>query len=429
MAATSSYKVDTNWYNDMGATDHITSDLDRLAVRDQYYGGDSVKVGNGAGLEILHTGRSLINTATRPLVLNHVHHVPEIAKDLISDHKLSHDNNVFFEFHPSYYFIKDRATRRLLLEGRCESGLYPLKPADIDHLKHALVMSVSKAQWHARLGHPSPQVFRSILRFHSLPSLNESSELVCNVCQVAKSHQLPYSSSNHVSTSPLELIFSDVWGLAPQSVGGYKYYISFIDDFSKFSWIYLLHDRSEAPRIFVQFKPMSRISLIGKSSVSNLIGVVNIKRFIIHFFRSLGIAHPVSCPHTHQQNGFAERKHRHIVETGLALLAHASIPMKFWDDAFLTATYLINHLPTRVIDNQTPLEHLFKTPPNYFLLKTFGCACWPHLRPYNTRKFAFRSKECVFIGYSSLHKGYKCLDMDSGRVYISRDVGSCLYFT
>ena len=124
----------------------------------------------------------------------------------------------------------------------------------------------------------------------------------------------------------------------------------------------------------------------------------------------------------HQQNGSAERKHRHIVETGLALLAHADVPIKFWDDAFLTATYLINRLPTHVIDKKCPLERLFHTPPNYSLLKVFGCACWPHLCPYNKQKLSFGSKECVFLGYSSLHKGYKCLDTDSGRVNISRDV-------
>jgi len=64
----------------------------------------------------------------------------------------------------------------------------------------------------------------------------------------------------------------------------------------------------------------------------------------------------------------------------------------------------------------------FHTPPNYSLLKVFGCTCWPHLRPYNKQKLSFRSKECVFLGFSSLHKGYKCLDTDSGRVYISRDI-------
>jgi hypothetical protein len=133
----------------------------------------------------------------------------------------------------------------------------------------------------------------------------------------------------------------------------------------------------------------------------------------------MGITHRVSCPHTHQQNGSAERKHRHIVETGLA---HASMPIKFWDEAFLTVTFLINRMPTRVIDNTCPLQRLFHTPPNYSFLKIFGCACWPHLRPYNKHKLSFRSKECVFLGYSTLHKGYKCLDLDSGRVYVSRDV-------
>ena len=95
-------------------------------------------------------------------------------------------------------------------------------------------------------------------------------------------------------------------------------------------------------------------------------------------------------------NGSAKRNHRHIVETGLALLAHAYVPIKFWDEAFLTATYLITRVPTRVIDNLCPLECLFKNPPNYSMLHIFGCACWPNLRPHNQHKLSFRSKSCVF---------------------------------
>ena len=83
------------------------------------------------------------------------------------------------------------------------------------------------------------------------------------------------------------------------------------------------------------------------------------------FFHKIGITHHVSCPRAHQQNGSAERKHRHIVEVGLALLAHASMPLKFWDEAFLTATYLINILPTKVINNETPMERLLKKVPDY----------------------------------------------------------------
>lgn len=97
------------------------------------------------------------------------------------------------------------------------------------------------------------------------------------------------------------------------------------------------------------------------------------------------------------------------------------MPLKFWDETFLTTTYLINLLPSKVIDNHTPVE-LLKQKPNYTSLCVFGCACWPNLRPYNTRKLAFRSKQCAVLNYSSLHKGFKYLDISTGCVYISRDV-------
>jgi len=141
------------------------------------------------------------------------------------------------------------------------------------------------------------------------------------------------------------------------------------------------------------------------------------------FFQKIGISHHVSCPHAHQQNGSAERKHRHIVEVGLALLAGASMPLKFWDEAFLAAVHIINMLPSRVINYETPIERLLHTKLDYTTCRVFGCACWPNMRPYNTHKLAFlRSQQRVFVGYSIRHKWYKCLHLPTARVYISRDV-------
>jgi histone deacetylase 1/2 len=77
------------------------------------------------------------------------------------------------------------------------------------------------------------------------------------------------------------------------------------------------------------------------------------------FFQRVGIAHHISCPHAHQQNSLAKHKHRHIVEMGLSLLAHASVPLKFWDEAVSTAVFIINRLPSKVIGDETPFEHLF----------------------------------------------------------------------
>uniref|UniRef100_A0A803P7H9 Reverse transcriptase Ty1/copia-type domain-containing protein n=1 Tax=Cannabis sativa TaxID=3483 RepID=A0A803P7H9_CANSA len=101
--------------------------------------------------------------------------------------------------------------------------------------------------------------------------------------------------------------------------------------------------------------------------------------------------------------------------------SQASMPLKFWDEAFRAAVYIHNRLPTPDLRNQTPLEVLFKQKPDHEALRTFGCACFPNIRPYNKHKLEFRSAPCTFLGYSLNHKGYKCLD-SSGRMYISRDV-------
>jgi hypothetical protein len=136
-------------------------------------------------------------------------------------------------------------------------------------------------------------------------------------------------------------------------------------------------------------------------------------------FRKVSIAHQVSCPHPHQQNRAAERKHHHIVEMDLALLAHASMPLKYWDEAFLAAAYLINRTPTKLLSHDTPLHHLLGATPDYSSFCVFGCACWPNLRPYNSHKLELRSTCCVFLGYSNMHKGFKCFDVSIGCVYIS----------
>jgi hypothetical protein len=136
----------------------------------------------------------------------------------------------------------------------------------------------------------------------------------------------------------------------------------------------------------------------------------------------MGVSYRLSCPHTHHQMGSVKRKHHHIVETGLSLLATVNVPLTFWDSAFETTTYLINRLPSKVTRKKSHYECLFNISPNYKLLKIFGCECWPFLRSYNSAKLSFCSTSCVFIGYNKNHLGYKCLHIPSGRVYIARHV-------
>jgi histone deacetylase 1/2 len=250
--------------------------------------------------------------------------------------------------------------------------------------KHAFAInSPSHTRWHYRLGHPSSSIVDQVLRTNNLPCLSESNKsMVCDACQQGKSHQLPYPKSSSMSSFPLELIFSDVWGPACLSSGGFKFYVSFIDDFSKFTWIYCLKHRSDVERVFLQFQ--AHVERMFNCKIIRMQTDWGGEYEKLHsFFQKIGISYTVSCPHAHQQNGSAERKHHHLVEVGLTLLAQASMPLRFWDVAFQTTCFLINRLPSKVIQFSTPLEKLFGVTPDYSFLKTFGCACWPCLCPYN----------------------------------------------
>lgn len=127
-ATVSSYGIDTNWYADSGATDHITGDLDKLTVREKYHGADQIHTTSGAGMNINHIGDAFLRTPTRDLQLKNVLQVPQSNKNLISVHRFTSHNHVFLELHPSFFLIKDQATKATLLRGRARGGLYLPSP-------------------------------------------------------------------------------------------------------------------------------------------------------------------------------------------------------------------------------------------------------------------------------------------------------------
>ena len=114
---------------------------------------------------------------------------------------------------------------------------------------------------------------------------------------------------------------------------------------------------------------------------------------------SYGTVHQLTCLGTSQQNGRAERKFRHILDTVRALLLSAKVPALFWSKAALHAVHAINRIPSPVIQNQTPYEHLFGSPPDYHHLRSFGFACFILLQLYEHNKLEPRSRLCCFLGF------------------------------
>jgi histone deacetylase 1/2 len=257
-SATTNYGVDTNWYMDRGATDHITSELEKLNVRDKYHEQDQVHTASGSGMKINNIGRTILHTPHRNLHLKNILHVPAANKNLASIHKLTSDNDALIEFHPNLFLIKDRVTKRVIHQGKCEGGLYPLRLQEAKSRKQVLgAIKPSTSRWHSRLGHPSFPIVEHVVKDNSLTCVSdENSSAVCDSCLRAKSRPLPYPKSTSVSHAPLELIFSNVWGPAPTSVGRHTYYVSFIDDYSKYTWIYLIKKKSEVFQIFHDFQKL-----------------------------------------------------------------------------------------------------------------------------------------------------------------------------
>ncbi|WVZ96184.1 hypothetical protein U9M48_041853, partial [Paspalum notatum var. saurae] len=140
------------------------------------------------------------------------------------------------------------------------------------------------------------------------------------------------------------------------------------------------------------------------------------------FLASRGTLLRLSCPYTSPQNGKAERIIRTLNNSTRTLLLHASMPPKYWAEALATATYLLNRRPSSSIQNRIPFQLLYGVPPDLAHLRVFGCLCYPNLSATAAHKLAPRSTTCVFIGYPSSHKGYRCLDLATHRVIISRHV-------
>jgi histone deacetylase 1/2 len=130
----------------------------------------------------------------------------------------------------------------------------------------------------------------------------------------------------------------------------------------------------------------------------------------------------LSCPYTSAQNGKAESILCTLNNSVRTLLLHASMPATYWAEALAAACYLLNRRPSSNIHNDIPYTRLHREPPSYDHLRVFGCLCYPNLQPTSPHKLAPRSAACVFLGYPSAHKGYRCLDLSTKRVIISRHV-------
>ncbi|KAL6320707.1 hypothetical protein AAG906_008707 [Vitis piasezkii] len=214
------------WLIDSAASHNITSQVSNLQFHSEYDGTDEVIIGDGSGLPITHSGSLTLSFPNRKFQVEDTLCVPTINKNLISVHHFTKQNNVILEFHPTYFLVKDRRTGEILLQGPCENGVYPM-PSSPAATPIAFVHErTSVAGWHQRLGHPSFKVVTRLISSFSLPTTScLSGSNNCHSCSINKAHQLPFHKHGLTSTTPFDLLYTDVWGPSPTpSLNGHRYY-------------------------------------------------------------------------------------------------------------------------------------------------------------------------------------------------------------
>ncbi|KAG8488706.1 hypothetical protein CXB51_016682 [Gossypium anomalum] len=379
-----STSLDQAWYPDSGTTNHINPDLSNLTAASPYTGTACVSMGNGKLVSISNVGSSVLQTGSRLLCLRSVLYVLNTWTTLL----VGHMHNGLYRFDVSHAAPSKTSSR----------------PLDAHNFNSALLNSAqltgSPLLWHSQLGHPCNNVLSHVLRTCNIPVKRNSLPQVCSSCQLGKAHKLPFDHSTTMYSSPFELVVSDVWGPAHVNSNGFSYYVSFVDMHSRYTWLYFLKAKSEVFKCFIHFYHMVKVQFGSSIRMLQSEGGGEYRALSGKLSR-LGIQHRISCPHTSEQNGVAERKHRQVVDMGLTLLAQASIPLQFWSYAFAHAVHLSNRLPTPILQQCSPYEKFYNLKPSYSQLKVFGN-----------------------------QKGYKCLDAD-GRIFISRHVvfdESCYLF-
>lgn len=239
---------DQQWYMDSGASSHMTFNSYILAPSSICSRMGSVIVGNGDGLKIMHTSSSSLSTNTRSFPLSSLLHVPSICKNLIFVRQFTRDNNCSIELYLWGFCIKDLKTGSIQHINPNSGPLYLTSTVVGSSTTAASAFVVGDRSiplWHACIGHPGPSIINMLRLQNSISfPLHDLRTFQCTSYLACKSVNLPFQARVFVSSRPFQIVHYDIW-TSLIFVAGYRYYIIFIDDFSRNVWLFPLSRKSD----------------------------------------------------------------------------------------------------------------------------------------------------------------------------------------
>lgn len=420
--------TDDKWVVDSGATAHVSNNKQLFDSFTQTKG--TVSMANNHNETVEGRGNiniDLVNTKGEKarVTLLDVLYAPNIQGNMLSVSKLTSNGYVVL-FNKGLCEIR-RHNKQVAVADEINS-LFRLRQ---QNKVSACVTHECKERcihyWHRIFGHRDPEAIKLMRNNNMIDGLQMFDcglKIQCETCMKAKMSRLPFpKKSQRNSKAILELIHTDICGpMQTESSGRKRYVLTLIDDFSKYTKVYFLREKSESATIIKEYIALMKNKFNKKPKVIRSDrGGEFIAGELKSFLKSEGIKQQFTAPYTPQQNGVAERKNRTLIEMARCMMEDSGLPKYLWAEAVNTANFIQNRTITKGA-NSIPIQLWNGTKPDATQMQIFGTKCFAYIPKEERRKLDNTAKEVYFLGYEEGSKAYRLYDKSSHKVIISRDV-------
>ena len=427
LMAHSSTEQDQNiWFLDSGASNHMTGKKNFFVELNEKVQGE-ISFGDNSKVPVRGRGDILIKRKDGDhAFISNVYYVPDMKSNILSLGQLL-EKGYDISLRNKHLTVTDARGKMIIRVEMARNRMFPLTIHHDTPRCLSAVIDDKDWLWHLRFGHLNFESLKQLgnkKMVKGLPNIQHPNE-ICESCVLSKQHRHSFGKQfDWRASKPLELIHTDVCGpLRPLSNRQNRYFLTFIDDYSRKTWVYFLKRKSEVFEYFKEFKAFveKQSGYRIKALRSDQGGEYTSDAFE-EFLKQQGIKHQFTPAYTPQLNGVAERKNRTILNMVRSMLKDKKVPKSFWAEAVNCAVYLLNRCPTKSLKTKTPQEAWSTHKPSVKHLRVFGCIAYAKVPEARRTKLEDKGEKCILVGYGDKTMGYKLYNPVTQKITFRRDV-------